>query len=317
MGANKSIARNAAGKLRYPPAHNYHRPMTTDTPPPRRKWHFNRWLIVFIIAALGWSGWRAYAFRSALKQAEALGWDVRYTDPAEEIRQNWRAAFKKETWLDGVGRIYFSKGAALGQHQDIISRLNPRSMESYDLVTDHDISALKDLTRLEGIFLHDCARLTNIDSLKSIPSLRLVLLTQCTAMTNADAFKDLSALRGVGLVHCTELVNVDGLKNLAALKEVVLEGGTALTNVDALMNLSALEQVSLENCTRLTNVDAVKNLSALKHVYLKGCTGLINVDGLKNLSALQTVSLDGCTALTPESIAALKAALPNAEIIGP
>ena len=48
--------------------------MTTD-PPPRRKWHFTRWLIVFIVAVFGWSGWRAYAFRSALAEAKALGWE--------------------------------------------------------------------------------------------------------------------------------------------------------------------------------------------------------------------------------------------------
>ncbi len=55
--------------------------MTTDTPPPRRKWHFNRWPIVLIVAMFGWSGWRAYAFRSALSQAKVLGWTVKYTDP--------------------------------------------------------------------------------------------------------------------------------------------------------------------------------------------------------------------------------------------
>ena len=54
---------------------------------------------------LAWSEWRAYAFRSALSQAKALGWKVEYTDPVEEIRTNWKAAFKKETWLDGVTHV--------------------------------------------------------------------------------------------------------------------------------------------------------------------------------------------------------------------
>jgi hypothetical protein len=48
------------------------------TTPPRRNWHLSRWLLVFTIAALGWSGWRAHNFRLALAEAEALGWSVLY-----------------------------------------------------------------------------------------------------------------------------------------------------------------------------------------------------------------------------------------------
>jgi len=41
------------------------------------------------------------------------------------------------------------------------------------------------------------------------------------------------------------------------------------------------------------------------------------VDGLKDLPALKVVSFYGCTGLTAESVTALKAALPKAEIYGP
>ena len=199
--------------------------MPTDTPPPRRKWNITRWLLVFALVAMAWSGWRAYAFRSALAEAKALGWEVEYTDPVETIRTNWKAAFKKETWLDGVKIMAIPSSEAFEQHLAIVQRLNPKWLEIYDAAALRDLSALKPLTRLQ--------------------------------------------------------------------------------------------KVGLSLCTGLTNVDGLKNLSALQEVYLHGCTGLTNVDGLKSLSSLQTVSLDGCTALTPESIAALKAALPNAEIIGP
>ena len=71
------------------------------------------------------------------------------------------------------------------------------------------------------------------------------------------------------------------------------------------------------NPAEFTNVDALKNLSALHTVELKGCTALTNVNALKNLSTLQSVDLRGCTGLTKENVAALKAALPNANIIDP
>ncbi len=221
--------------------------MTTDPPPPRRKWHFNRWLIVLIIAMFGWSGWQAYAFRSALKQAKALGWEVQYRAPLERIWQSWRAAFRKRTWLDGVTFLRIPTSEEFEQRLAIVHRLNPKRL----------------------------------------------------GIDNAASLRDLSAL-----------------KPLPRLREVRLSGCTGLTNVDALTNLSALQSVWLTDSTGLTDVDALKNLSSLQDVTLGGCTGLTNVDALKNLSGLQWVQLNGCTGLTPESVASLKAALPDTRIIG-
>ena len=224
--------------------------MPTDTPP-RRNWHFTRWLIVFIVAMFGWSGWRAYAFRTALAQAKALGWRVTYTGPVETIRTNWKAAFKNETWLDGVRDVVIPTSEAFEQHLAIVHRLNPTSLGISRAATLRDLSALKPLTRLQGITLFGCTRLTNV-----------------------DALKNLSALLVVNLGGCTGLTNVDGLKDLSGLQMIALNGCAGLTNMDALKNLSDLQYVYLHRCTGLTNVDALKNLSALQEVLLLGCTGL-------------------------------------------
>ena len=224
--------------------------MTTDPPPPRRNWHFNRWLIVLAIAMFGWSSWRGYAYRSAVKQARALGWymEGEYTDPVKTIRRNWKAAFRKETWVNGDTLVRIDTSEAFEQNLASVYWLDPTRLDIDNAATLRDLSALKPLTRLQDITLNRCKGLTNVDGLK---------------------------------------------------------------------NLSALQRVSLGGCTGLTNVDALTNLSALQDVRLDGCTGLTNVDALKNLSALQEVRLTGCTGLTPESVAALKAALPNAQIYGP
>ena len=220
--------------------------MDAPPPPPRnRNWHLTRWLIVFIVATLGWSGWRAYAFRSALSQAKALGWEVHYTDPVETIWADWKAAFNKATWLDGVTDIRIPTSEAFEQHLAIVHRLNPKALVIFDAATLRDLSALKPLTRLQTVSLKGCTRLTNVDALKHVP---------------------------------------------------------------------ALLWIDLKGCAGLTTVDALKNLPALFHVSLEGSTGLTNVDGLKNLSALQEITLHGCTGLTKESVAALKAALPSANI---
>ena len=238
---------------------------------PRRRWHLGRWFIVLMVGTLGWVGWTAYAYRSAISQAKALGWTVVHTDPVERIRKNWKSAFKKVTWLDGVKRLYIPTSQQAEQHLDIVHRLDPMRLIIDDAATLRDLSALIPLKRLQG----------------------------------------------VAVVNATGLTNVDGLKNLSSLQVVNLIGCTGLTNVDGLKHLPVLEWVNLIDCTGLTNVDGLKSLPALHRVWLDGCTGLANVDALKNLPALKVVSFYDCTGLTAESVKALKAALPNAEIHGP
>ena len=268
--------------------------MTADTPepPPRRKWHLARWFVVFVAAMLGYSGWRSYAFNSALKQAEALHWQVGYTDPFEMIRADWKAAFKKATWTDGVTEVIIPTGEQFQQHLDIIYRLNPKKLEIGDAQALHDLSALKGLTRLDGFSVWEGANLTDVEALKNFTALKAIALHDCTALKNMDAFKSLMSLERVDLSGCTGLANVDAIKNLTTLTVVGLTG-----------------------CTALTNADAFKNLPALKSVDFRGCTGLRNVDALKSLTSLKVVRLYGCTGLTKESIAALEAALPNTNIL--
>ncbi|MEK0451459.1 MAG: internalin motif [Verrucomicrobiota bacterium] len=228
---------------------------------PRRRWHLGRWFIVLMVAALGWVGWTAYAYRSAISQARALGWEVAHTDPVERIRQNWKSAFEKETWLDGVTNLIIPTSQQFEQHLDIVHRLDPMELHILYAATLRDLSALIPLKRLKGFGVVDATGLTNADVLKNFPALRWVSLSGCTGLTNVDGLKSLPALNLVILPGCTGLTNVDGLKNLPALQEVVLIGCTGLKNVDALKDLPALKQVSLVGCTGLT-AESVKALKA-------------------------------------------------------
>ena len=202
--------------------------MPTDTPP-RRNWHLNRWLIVFIVATLGWSGWRAYAFRSALAETKALGWKLYYTDPVETIRANWKSAFKKETWLDGVTGVVIPTSEAFEQNLAIVHRLNPVRLRINKATTLRDLSALKPFTRLQQLVIEGPTELTNVDALKNLSALQQVWLSGCTGLTNVDALKNHSALQEVTLIGCTGLPNLDGLKNLSALRVIQLSGCTGLT----------------------------------------------------------------------------------------
>ena len=157
------------------------------TSPPRRNWHFTRWLIIAIvgiIATLGWREWRADTFRTALARAKALGWYVEseYTDPVGTIRRNWVAAFRKETWGNGVRFIHVDTSEAFEQNLDSVHRLNPKRLDIYNAATLPDLSALKPLTRLQHIQLHRCTGLTNVDGLKNLSALQQVQLYGCTGL---------------------------------------------------------------------------------------------------------------------------------------
>ena len=139
-------------------------------------------------------------------------------------------------------------------------------------------------------------------------------------LRNLDAL--IPALRRINpevlyLFDCPALQNVDGLKGLSALQTLGLSACIALQDVDGLKGLPALQWLDLTGCPALQDVDGLKGLTALRWLTLSGCPALQNVDGLKGLTALQFLSLPRCPKLSPEQVAALRAALPNASIQNP
>ncbi len=266
--------------------------MTTDPPEPkpRHKWHFYKWLVLLIVATFAYAAWNAYLFRSAFKEANNLKWYMEKADPIALIQKDWKAAFKKETWLDGVKYIGVPTAEHLEQHPDILRRLNPKSLRIRNARNFRDLSALQDLTRLEELILWSGEDMEDFFN----PHDPLV---PERSDPNAPAL----------------LVNLDALMDLPTLKWVELRGFIALTNLGGLKNLTSLRGLFLFNCTGLPNVDGIKNLTTLEQVNLEGCTGLTNVDALNSLPALNSLYLGGCTGLSKETIKKWNAALPNAK----
>ncbi len=163
-------------------------------PTPRRKWHLQRWLLLLAASLLAYAGWTHYAFRSALKEAKALGWAVIYTEPVEVIRKNWKNTFRKETWLEGVRLVSIMTGGEFEQNLAIVKRLNPKALEIHDATNLRDLTALKGLTRLEALLIIGGSNLTNVDMLNNLPALKEVIFDECRALTKVDALKTLTAL---------------------------------------------------------------------------------------------------------------------------
>ncbi|MEK0449011.1 MAG: hypothetical protein RL088_1279 [Verrucomicrobiota bacterium] len=222
--------------------------MPAETTPPRRKLHLVRWMVVVFIVVSAWGGWRVVALRSALKEARALGWTVIYTDPAEEMWKNWKAAFEKETWTDGVRYVNIPVGREGMEHTGIVQRLNPRNLRIDKADGIRDLSAFERLGRLEGLWFNEATDLRNIDSLGTLPALRAVGITGSRELGDFEVLSRLQGLVSITLRACPKLKNADVLGSIGTLRLVQLEGCSGLTDVNALLRLPSMEGIHLGDC---------------------------------------------------------------------
>lgn len=123
--------------------------------------------------------------------------------------------------------------------------------------------------------------------------------------------------KALEITNASTLRDLSGLRRLTRLQGFVLNDCAELISLDALKERSGIQWMRLRGCRRLANVDALKGLRNLGWIDLRESTGLTRVDALAGLPDLSVIMLEGCTGLTPESVAALKAALPGASITGP
>lgn len=277
--------------------------------PTRKRWGWVRMVLAVVLVAFGVFGWRNYTYERAVRQLSEAGIvhtgreKMRFADWWRAVRTDWRywsAPFEPPGVDEGWGRDSHTSANLPGlQNFDVLAnalqRVNPKQL---------------------GIAV-GCEALQNVDGLKDLTALEWLSLGDCPALQNVDGLKGLPSLRGLRLDSPKALQNLDGITELKTLDSLSLRGCTALQNVDALQDLTALRTLDLNGCTALKNVDGLKNLKSLHVLDLTSCFELRNLDALKGLTALSELKIFYCEKLPAESIAALKAALPNARFDGP
>ena len=138
------------------------------------------------------------------------------------------------------------------------------------------LSQLKEFAALTALTLRWCHGLRDAD---------LTYLQGLTTLTELE-FWSARQLTDAGLAH---------LKNLTALTELRMPSwGVTDRGLVHLLSLPSLRTLDLSYCQQVTDV------------------GLAHLSGLNNL---RKIRLNGCKQLTDEGIAALRAALPNCQII--
>ena len=278
-------------------------PSNAIQPRKRRRW--GRVVLVIFLAGIGIFCWRDFTWRRAIRQLREAGFYIAAQDARigerwwKAVRNDWHQLFQTGTWREQ--RTWYTIDPTKAGKLRNLNALAPalRRVSPYSL-------------NLSG-----CTALQNVDGLKGLTALGKLNLSACPALQNVNGLKGLTALWHLDLSDCSALQNVDGLNGLASLQHLNLRDCPAVQNVDAIKGLTALQGLILDGCPTLQNVEILKRLTVLDFLRLSDCPMLRDVDDLKGLTLLKVVDLRGCPKLPPEKVAALEAALPSADIVGP
>ncbi len=239
-------------------------------PKPSRKRHLVRWISVVILAILGWYGWKAYDFEQAVKEAKARRWVFEYDGPIAIIRDDWRKAFRKDTWNASGPTLRIFNDDQWEPHFDLIHRLDPKHVDIGTTCRLGDLSKFTALSNLARLNLFYCPKLTNLDALKDMKGLTMLVIVRAPGLTNIDALKELKTLKELELSRCAALTNVDALGGLKALKTLDFTDCTGLKNLDGILGLTGLEKLDLSGCDGLTHQAIAAIAVALPNTYIRG-----------------------------------------------
>jgi hypothetical protein len=225
----------------------------TDSKPPRRKWNFAGWIVIVMTGLLVHSGWRVYAFRSALAKARAQGWAVFYLAPSDAIRENWRAAFDKGTWIAPVSIHNIQTSEAFEQNIATIRRLNPIALGFAEAPSLPDPALFNSISALESIALDKMdLNQRNLDTLAQIQGLRGLILGHYKGALPQNAFGRFKNLTSLEFFSCQDIATLDPLKNLTNLQIFTASDCDRLTDVSALANFTDIKRVTISNCRNVT-----------------------------------------------------------------
>ncbi len=170
-------------------------------PTPRRKRRFLRWLGVLLLGYFAYAAWKEYDYRAAVKEAQALGWQVRTSSPFEYIKKDWHAAITLETWMQARRTLEIEGQQDFFSQQHLILRLNPQQIG----ITKHhgplDLSVLKHLPDLRLLQIMNCPEMTdaNMDQIQELTTLRMLIIVSCPRLTHVNLFSRLEKLEWLRL----------------------------------------------------------------------------------------------------------------------
>jgi len=171
------------------------------TPTPRRKRRFLRWLGVLLLGYFAYAAWKEYDYRAAVKEAEALGWEVYKDVPPRGTKRDRFANIRMETWTQThCSLLIYSLQSFIG-HESLLVRLNPQDIFILTCPGPLNLSALKDLPALRVLMIHDFPEMTdaNMDQIQELTNLKELAVTGWPRLTRLNPLIELKKLEYLGL----------------------------------------------------------------------------------------------------------------------
>jgi hypothetical protein len=218
-------------------------------PARRRWWRVLGWgMLVAVVATFGWSGWRTYDYRAAVREARAAGFVFAESPtPLAAIRADWRAGLRLATWTERERMLELRKGTDLAPLRPLLLRLDPTHLWAWDC---RHVDALAGLTRLQ------------------------VLDVRGSDVNDLAPLAGLAQLQELHLDGCTGIADLAPLAGLAQLWYLRLNGCPGVADIAPLAGLGQLLGLDLSGCTSVTDLAPLAGVAKLLKLNLHGCTGL-------------------------------------------
>ena len=176
-------------------------------PTPRRKRRYLLWLGVLLLACFAYGQWKAYDYRAAVKEAQALGWQITDTSPFDDIKLDWHAAMDMKTWTNTRRHLVISGYQDVIGHESLLLRLNPEGIQVAFYSRPLNLLVLKRLSDLRWLSLFLYPELTNehMDQIQELTQLKEL------EIVGAGRFTRLNPLIGLKKLKSLSLSDVPGI----------------------------------------------------------------------------------------------------------
>ena len=158
------------------------RGMKDDLPtvPARRRWRrvLGWGMPLAVVATCGWSGWRAYDYRAAVREARAAEFYFVEITPWAAIRADWHAALHPATWTEHERMLTLHDGTDLAPLRALLLRLDPTLLTARRC---RHLDVLRGLTRLQVLHLAG-SDVKDLAPLAGLAQLQELDLRGCTGL---------------------------------------------------------------------------------------------------------------------------------------
>jgi hypothetical protein len=167
------------------------------------------------------------------------------------------------------------------------------SLKRLDLRSCPEVSTLDvtDLTSLQYLILHGCAKLNTLHGLSTLTALHYCDLGHCPSLSGALDFSGLILLQVLILKNCNRVIAAQGINTLISLHTLTMDYAAQLSTALEVTALTSLKDMSLYRCESLPRVTGIGKLKLLTRLDVRGCAGLRFPESpdVSTLTALRTL----------------------------